>query len=114
MKPWMRPYLFSLGSLLGGLLLFSVISSALFTLNWIDATMYHLLNTLFGYVSFGASGVCFGAQIEKKALFQALFMGFLLTLLAVFLQKGGNWVHLFAHSGLWFGSAVLIRSLRKR
>ena len=79
MKPWMRPYLFSIGLLLGGLLLFSLISSALYAWNWIDANAYRLLNTLFGYLSFGCSGICFGAMIEKKALLQALFMGILFT-----------------------------------
>lgn len=114
MKPWMRPYLFSIGLLLGGLLLFSLISSALYAWNWIDANAYRLLNTLFGYLSLGCSGICFGAMIEKKALLQALFMGILVTLFALVLQEGSGWIHLFAHSALWFGMAVLIRSLRRR
>ena len=114
MKLWMRCYLYSFVLLFASLLIFSVISSFLYTFSFISTEIYRLLNTIFPYLAFGASGICFGFFVEKKVLLQALLMCFILTLIAFMLQENTTWLHLCLHSILFLAGALFIPCLLKR
>ena len=79
MKRQLRPYLYSIIILFCLLFLFSVIFSALYAGSVINKNVYDILLLICGYLSFLCGGLCFGFFIEKKALFQALFVSLLLA-----------------------------------
>lgn len=106
MKTWAKPYLFAWISLFVLMFLFSVISSSLYTFDWISTDLYHLFNRILPYISFLISGLCFGFFIEKKVLIQALLMTFFLILLSFLIQENTNGIHFFLHHLLWLCSAL--------
>lgn len=114
MKPWIRPYICSLLIWIGTLLLFSIISSSLYTFNVISNNTYHLLNTIFPYISFACGGISFGIFVTKKVLLQALVMTFLLTLIAITLQENTAWLSLCLHSTLFLACTLFFPCVFKR
>lgn len=63
-------------------ILFSLIFAALYYFQIISQSMFHILNWIFGVISFLAAGILLGFWIKKKALLHALI------LLAIFAVAG--------------------------
>lgn len=76
----------SLAILLALTLLFSLIFSALYFFHVISQNMFHILNWIFGAISFFIAGIVLGAGIVKKALLHAFVIVIILALLGLFMM----------------------------
>lgn len=116
LKTKVEPYGIALLFLFVVILLFSFLSSILYTMNGISTQTYGLLNQIGAYTAFSISGLAFGWKVTKKALLHALFMTVVLLLLSFFIRDPApaSWLHLIAHCLLWFICAMAMRAVKTR
>ena len=81
MKFKLQTYVRSVAVLLALTLLFSLVFAALYYFHAVSTSTFHILNWIGGIIAYGAGGALLGIGVNKKALFHALPVFFLLSLL---------------------------------
>lgn len=76
----------SLSILLALTIVFSLIFSALYYFHVISQSFFHILNWIFGAISFAIAGILLGYGINKKALLHALCIACVLAIIAFFVM----------------------------
>lgn len=117
MKDKLQTIVRSLAVLLALTIVFSLIFSALYYFHVISQSLFHILNWIFGALSFAFAGILLGYGINKKALLHAFVIALLLAIPGFVFMSDYSLMNILEFSSkllLYIGGSVVALNLKSK